>query len=157
MAEYFTKEGLENLKKELNYLKTKRRQEVAKAIAEAVEKGDLSENAEYEAAKEEQDMLENQIAKLEKTFAKARVIDESKIDDSKVFALSTVHVKNHNNGKELKYKLVSEKESNLKEGKISLQSPIGKGLLGKEEGEVVNVQVPAGTLKLEILNISREG
>jgi len=155
MAQYFSQEGLEKLKNELHFLKTKERKRVADAIAEAVDKGDLSENAEYEAAKDEQNVLEAKIAELEKTMAEARLVDESTIDTTKVLALSKVKLKNHNTGKEVNYTMVSENEANLKEGKISLKSPIGKGLLGKKVGETVEIQVPAGTLKLEILEISR--
>lgn len=156
MAEYFTKEGLEKLKKELDYLKSTRRREISQEIAEAASKGDLSENAEYDAAKDAQGMLEAQIAKLEDVYAHARVVDESQIDTSRVQALSTVHIINHNTGMELKYMLVSETEANLKEGKISVQSPIGKALLGKQKGEIVEAKVPAGVLKLEVINITIE-
>ena len=155
MAQYFSQEGLEKLKNELHFLKTKERKRVADAIAEAVDKGDLSENAEYEAAKDEQNVLEAKIAELEKTMAEARLVDEASIDTTKVLALSKVKLKNHNTGKEVNYTMVSENEANLKEGKISLKSPIGKGLLGKKVGETVEIQVPAGILKLEILEISR--
>lgn len=157
MAEvsYFTKEGLERLQEELKQLKTKGRAEIAKQIQEAREKGDLSENAEYDAAKDAQGLLEAKIASLENTVAGARLIDESNVDTSKVMILSNVIVKNHNTRKDVKYTLVSETEANLKEGKISVKSPIGQALLGKVIGDVVEVNVPAGKLKLEVLNISR--
>ncbi len=156
MAEYFSKEGLQKLKEELDYLKTTERKRVSDAISEAASKGDLSENAEYEAAKEEQKKLESKIAELEKTYGNAKVVDEENLDTSKVNALSTVYIKNHNTNKEMKYKLVAQKEANLKEGKISTSSPIGEGLMGKQVGDVVEVDVPAGKLKLEILDITRE-
>jgi transcription elongation factor GreA len=156
MAEYFSKEGLQKLKEELDYLKGKERKRISDEIAEAASKGDLSENAEYEAAKEEQKKLEARIAELEKTYGNAKVVDEDNLDTSKVNALSTVYIKNHNRNKETKYKLVAEKEANLKEGKISTSSPIGEALMGKQVGDIVEVDVPAGTLKLEILDITRE-
>jgi len=156
MAEYFSKEGLEELRKELEYLKLTERPRITKAIADAAAKGDLSENAEYDAAKDEQKMIESKIAQLEETYADARLIDESQVDDSKALALSTVHIKNHNTGKEQTYTLVSETEANIKEGKISLKSPIGQALFGKEEGDLVEAEVPAGKLKLEILKITRD-
>lgn len=154
MAEYFSKEGLEELRKELEQLKTVERKRVTQAISDAKEKGDLSENAEYEAAKEEQKMLEAKISELEKMYSEARVIDESQVDNSTVSVLNTVHIKNHTTGKKQKYKLVSEKEANLKEGKISSNSPIGQALMGKSKGDVVEADVPAGKLKLEILDIT---
>lgn len=156
MAEYFSKEGLKKLKAELDYLKTTERKRMSDEIAEAASKGDLSENAEYEAAKEEQKKLESKIAELEKTYGNAKVVDEENLDTSKVNALSTVYIKNHTQNKEVKYKLVSQKEANLKEGKISTSSPIGEALMGKEKGDIVEVQVPAGKLKLEIQDITRE-
>lgn len=157
MAEvsYFTKEGLDKLQDELKFLKTKGRADIAKQIQEAREKGDLSENAEYDAAKDAQGLLEAKIASLENTIAGARLIDESNIDTSKVMILSSVKVKNHNTNKDVKYTLVSETEANMKEGKISVKSPIGQALLGKEKGDVVEVSVPAGKLKLEVIDISR--
>jgi transcription elongation factor GreA len=151
---YLTKEGYDKLKNELNELKTTGRREVADAIAEARDKGDLSENAEYDAAKDAQGMLELKINELEKTLANARVIDESEIDTSKVRVLSNVKIKDLANNKTITYKLVSETEANLKERKISVTSPIGKGLLGKEEGDVAEIQTPAGGKKFEILEIS---
>lgn len=151
---YFTEEGLENLKKELNDLKTRGRKEIAKAIQEAREKGDLSENAEYDAAKDAQGMLEMKINQLETTLANARIIDKSKFDVSKVMIMSKVKLKNLNNKQTLNFTLVSEREADLKNGKISVTSPIGKGLLGKAVGEVAEIQVPSGLMKLEVLSIS---
>ena len=153
---YLTPEGYEKLKNELEHLKTKGREEVAKAIAEAREKGDLSENAEYDAAKEAQGLLEMKIAKLEETLANARLIDESQLDTSKVLALSIVKIKNQTNGMEMSYTLVADREADLASGKISVNSPIGKGLLGKEVGDVAEIQVPNGTMKFDILEITRE-
>lgn len=157
MAEisYFTKEGLEKLNEELKTLKTKGRAEIARQIQEAREKGDLSENAEYDAAKDAQGHLEAKIASLENILAGARIIDESNVDTSKVMILSKVLLKNYATKKNVTYTLVSETEANLKEGKISIKSPIGQGLLGKKVGNIVEVKVPAGTLKLEIIEISR--
>ena len=152
---YLTQEGYDRLKSELEVLKTKGREEVAQAIAEARDKGDLSENAEYDAAKEAQGLLEAKIAKLEETVANARVVDESQLDDSKVLILSTVKIKNLSNDMELSYTLVAENEADLKAGKISVDSPIGKGLLGKEVGDVADIEVPNGTMQFEILEISR--
>lgn len=151
---YFTPEGLEKLKQELNDLKTRGRADVAKAIAEAREKGDLSENAEYDAAKDAQGMLEMKIAQLESTLAKARVIDKSKMDVSKIMILSSVKVKNLNTNQYAQFVLVSENEADIKTGKISVNSPIGKGLLGKTVGEIVEIKVPAGIIKFEIIEIS---
>lgn len=157
MAEvtYYTQEGLDKLKEELQYLKTEGRSTIAKAIAEARDKGDLSENAEYDAAKEAQGLHEAKIAKLENTLASARVIDESKLDSSKVLALSIVKLKNVKNGAVMTYQLVSETEADLKAGKISVKSPIAQGLLGKSKGDRATIQVPAGQIELEILEISR--
>lgn len=152
---YLTEEGLQELKDELRRLKTKERSEVADEIAEARAKGDLSENAEYDAAKEKQGHLEAKIAKLEDMVTRARVVDESQVDTSKAYILSTVRVKNLNNDTEHTYTLVSEREADISEGKISVDSPVGKGLLGQSEGDVVDIDVPAGTVKLEILDISR--
>lgn len=151
---YMTKEGLENLKKELNQLKTHGRREMAKQIAEARDKGDLSENAEYDAAKEAQGLHELKISKLEESISNARVIDESEINTDKVSILSKVKVLNLSFNKEFEYTIVSEEESDLQAGKISVQSPIGKGLLGKKKGEEVSIDVPSGELKFKILNIS---
>lgn len=157
MAEvtYFSKEGLEKLKEELQYLKTEGRSLIAKAIAEARDKGDLSENAEYDAAKEAQGLHEAKIAKLENTLAQARLIDESTLDSSKVLALSIVKLKNVKNGSTMTYQLVSEQEADLKSGKISVKSPIAQGLLGKTTGDRVTIQVPAGEIELEVLEVSR--
>lgn len=151
---YYTQEGLQKLKDELNELKTKGRTDIAKQIAEARDKGDLSENAEYDAAKDAQGMLEMKIAKLEEVVGNARVLDESKLDTSKVSILSKVKIKNKQNGAEMTYTLVSEEEADLKSGKISVKSPIGKGLLGKKVGDTAEVQAPAGTMKFEIKEIS---
>ena len=153
---YYTAEGLKKLKAELNQLRDIERPKASQAIAEARDKGDLSENAEYDAAKEAQGLLEMKISKMEAVVANARLIDESQLDTSKVLVLSTVKLKNQNNGMELKYKLVAESESDIKTGKISVSSPIGKGLLGKKVGEVAEIAVPSGTLKLEVLEITRE-
>jgi transcription elongation factor GreA len=157
MAEvaYYTKDGLEKLKEELQSLKTEGRAQIAKAIAEARDKGDLSENAEYDAAKEAQGHHEAKIAKMEELLANARLLDESKIDSSKVLALSKVKIKNVKNGATMSYQLVSESEADLKAGKISVNSPIAKGLLGKKVGERTEIQVPAGKMEFEILEISR--
>ena len=153
---YYTKEGLERLKDELNELKTKGRSDIAKQIAEARDKGDLSENAEYDAAKDAQGLLELKISKLEDVVGKARVIDESSIDTSKVSILSTVQIKNKKNGAKMKYQIVAEEEADLKTGKISIQSPIGKGLLGKEVGDTAAIKVPAGNMEFEVLSITLE-
>lgn len=157
MAEvtYYTQEGLDKLKQELQYLKTEGRANIAKAIAEARDKGDLSENAEYDAAKEAQGLHESKIAKLEAVLASARLIDESSLDTSKVLALSYVKIKNKKNNAVMTYQLVSETEADLKAGKISVKSPIAQGLLGKSVGEVAQVEVPAGVMEFEILEISR--
>lgn len=152
---YYTEEGLQKLKDELRRMKTVQRPSISQQIAEARDKGDLSENAEYDAAKEAQGLLEAKIAKLETLIANARLIDESQIDNSRVFILSRVKIKNLNNGATMDYTLVAENEANLAEKKISVDSPIGKGLLGKIVGEIAEVQVPAGLVKFEVLNISR--
>ena len=152
---YYTAEGLKKLREELNQLKDVERPRASQAIGEARDKGDLSENAEYDAAKEAQGMLEMKISKREETLAGARVIDESQLDVSKALVLSKVHIKNLNNNMEMDYTLVAESEANLKAGKISVNSPIGKGLLGKSVGEIAEVTVPNGFLKFEILSISR--
>ena len=151
---YMTHEGYERLKAELDELKTKGRENVAKAIAEAREKGDLSENAEYDAAKNAQGMLEMKINELEKVFANSRIIDESQLDTSKVTVLTNVTIQNVNNGAEVTYKLVAEAEANLKEKKISVNSPIGQGLLGKTVGDLAQIQTPAGPINFKIVNIS---
>lgn len=150
---YLTKEGYDKLRAELDDLKTTGRQEVARAIAEARDKGDLSENAEYDAAKDAQGMLELRINELETTLANARIIDSSQLDDSRVAILSKVTIKNMTNGKEVSYQLVSESEADLKERKISVNSPMGKGLLGKEVGEIATVSTPAGVVKFKIEKI----
>ncbi len=152
---YYTREGLQKLKDELNQLRDVERPKASQAIADARDKGDLSENAEYDAAKEAQGLLEMKIAKLEELLASARIIDESQLDTSKVLVLSTVKLKNRQNGMKMTYTLVAESEADLKSGKISVTSPIGKGLLGKKVGEVAEIQVPNGTLQLEVLEISR--
>ena len=151
---YLTAEGMKKLKDELNHMISVERPAAAAAIAEARDKGDLSETAEYDAAREAQGLLEMRIAQLESTLTKARIIDETKIDTSKVQILSRVKLLNHNVKREVEYTIVSENEANLREGKLAIGTPIAKALLGKKVGEVVEVQVPAGTLKLEILNIS---
>ena len=153
---YYTAEGLKKLKEELDYLKNVARPKASADIAEARDKGDLSENAEYDAAKEAQGLLEMRIAKMEELVANARLIDESQLDLSKVLVLSTVKIKNQANGMEMKYTLVAESEADLKSGKISVTSPIGKGLLGKSVGEIAEINVPNGVLKVEILEISRD-
>ena len=152
---YYTAEGLKKLREELNQLKDVERPKASQAIAEARDKGDLSENAEYDAAKEAQGMLEMRISKMEETLANARVIDESQLDTSKVLALSIVKIKNQTNGMEMTYTLVAESEADLSAGKISVNSPIGKGLLGKSVGDIAEIQVPSGIMKFDILEISR--
>ena len=152
---YYTEEGLKKLREELNQLKDIERPKASQAIAEARDKGDLSENAEYDAAKEAQGMLEMKIAKLEETLANARLIDESQLDTSKALVLSTVKIKNQTNGMEMSYTLVAESEADLASGKISVNSPIGKGLLGKSVGEVAEIEVPNGTLKFDVIEITR--
>ena len=151
---YFTEQGLQNLKDELNHLKNVERPNITKEIAEARDKGDLSENAEYDAAKEAQGLHELKISKLGKSVSNARIIDESDIDISKVSVLSKVKIKNLTNNIIFNYMLVSEEESNLSENKLSVKSPIGKGLLGKKKGESVKVEIPSGNIEFEILNIS---
>tara|TARA_B100000925_G_C21908669_1_gene430497 strand:- start:78 stop:551 length:474 start_codon:yes stop_codon:yes gene_type:complete len=152
---YYTVEGLKKLKDELNQLKDIERPRASNAIAEARDKGDLSENAEYDAAKEAQGMLEMKISKLEEIVANARIIDESQLDVSKVLVLSKVQIKNLNNNMTMDYTLVAESEADLKSGKISVNSPIGKGLLGKKVGDIAEINVPSGTLKFEIISINR--
>lgn len=153
---YYTVEGLKKLREELDQLKHVERPKASQAIADARDKGDLSENAEYDAAKEAQGMLEMRIAKLEEIHSNARLIDESTLDVSKVLVLSNVKIKNLSNNMEMKYTLVAESEADLKTGKISVTSPIGRGLLGKSVGEIAEINVPNGTLKFEIIEISRE-
>ncbi|MAO10615.1 MAG: transcription elongation factor GreA [Flavobacteriaceae bacterium] len=152
---YYTAEGLKKLREELNQLKDVERPKASQAIAEARDKGDLSENAEYDAAKEAQGMLEMRISKLEEVVANARVIDESQLDTSKVLIHSNVKIKNKSTGAEMQYKLVAQSEADLKSGKISVDSPIGKGLLGKKVGDTAEISVPNGTMKFEILEITR--
>ena len=152
---YLTEEGLQKLRDELHALRTEGRARIADAIAEARSHGDLSENAEYDAAKEEQGKLEARIAKLENDISNARIVDESQIDTSKAYILSNVKVKNHKTGSTRTYTLVAQQEADLAQNKISVTSPIGKGLLGKEVGDVVEITVPAGKVKLEIVDISR--
>tara|TARA_B000000609_G_scaffold151364_1_gene137675 strand:+ start:821 stop:1297 length:477 start_codon:yes stop_codon:yes gene_type:complete len=152
---YYTEEGLKKLRAELDKLRDIERPKASQAIAEARDKGDLSENAEYDAAKEAQGMLEMQIAKLENTLANARIINESELDTSKVLVLSTVEVKNKANGAQMKYTLVAQSEADLKSGKISVDSPIGKGLLGKKIGDIAIITVPNGSIELEIVSIAR--
>lgn len=151
---YMTKEGYEKLAEEVKYLRTVKRQEAANAIAEAREKGDLSENAEYHAAKEEQGHLEAKIAEMETKLANARIMDESKLDASKAGILSTVEVLNKKTNKKMSITLVSEAEANLKENKLSNTSPIGKALMGKAVGDIAQAQTPAGVIEFEILNIT---
>ncbi|MGR7813034.1 transcription elongation factor GreA [Lacinutrix undariae] len=152
---YYTPEGLKKLRDQLRQLKDIERPSASQAIAEARDKGDLSENAEYDAAKEAQGMLEMKISKLEEILSGARVIDESQLDNSKALVLSTVKIKNQTNGMELLYTLVADGEADLAAGKISVNSPIGKGLLGKAVGEVAEVQVPNGVMKFDVLEITR--
>ena len=151
---YYTREGLEKLKSDLSMLKTKGRADIAKQIAEARDKGDLSENAEYDAAKDAQGHLEAKIAQLEDLVANARLLDENNVDTSRVSILSKVTIKNKKNGAKFTYMLVSEEEADLKAGKISTMSPIGKGLLGKVPGDVAQIKTPAGEMEFEILDIS---
>ena len=153
---YLTEEGLQKLEDELHYLKHTERPRISEEIAEARAKGDLSENAEYDAAKEEQGKLEARIAKVEDALARARIVNEREVDTSKAYILSNVRVKNLSNDMEQTYTLVSEQEADLSEGKISVNSPVGKGLLGKAEGDQVEIDVPAGKVTFEILEISRD-
>jgi transcription elongation factor GreA len=152
---YFTAEGLKKLQDELHQLKAHERPSISRQIAEARDKGDLSENAEYDAAKEAQGLLELRISKLEEVMSNARLIDESTLDLTKVLILSKVKIKNITNGATMAYTLVAENEANLKEGKISVDSPIGKGLLGKKVGDTADITVPSGIMKFEIMEISR--
>jgi len=152
---YYTAEGLRKLRDELNHLKDVERPNASNAIAEARDKGDLSENAEYDAAKEAQGMLEMKIAKLEETLSGARIIDESQLDTSKVLVLSKVKIKNQANGMEMSYTLVADGEADLASGKLSVNSPIGRGLLGKSLGDVAEIKVPNGIIKFIIIDISR--
>ncbi len=150
---YYTKDGLEKLKNELNELKSKGRADIARQIAEARDKGDLSENAEYDAAKDAQGLLEAKIAQMEDLLSSARLLDENNIDTSKVSILSKVTIKNKKNGASVTYMLVTEEEADLKTGKISTMSPIGKGLLGKKKGETAKIKTPAGEMEFEIVEI----
>lgn len=152
---YYTEEGLKKLKDELHNMKTVQRPAISDQIAEARDKGDLSENAEYDAAKEAQGLLEMKISKMEAIIANARIIDESTIDTSKVFILSKVRIKNIANNMEMEYTLVAENEADLKAKKISIDSPIGKGLLGKKLNDIADIQTPNGIMKFEIIDISR--
>ena len=153
---YYTPEGLKKLRDELNHLKDVERPKASQAIGEARDKGDLSENAEYDAAKEAQGLLEMKISKMEEIVANARVIDESQLDTSKVLVHSHVKIKNKTNKAEMTYKLVAQSEADLKSGKISVDSPIGKGLLGKKVGDTAEIDVPNGKVKFEIIEIWRE-
>ncbi len=153
---YYTAEGLKKLREEVDYLRDIERPKASQAIGEARDKGDLSENAEYDAAKEAQGLLEMKISKMEEILSNARLIDESQLDTSKILVLSTVKLKNQSNGAEMKYTLVAESEADLKTGKISVSSPIGKGLLGKRVGDKAEITVPNGTLKFSILEITRD-
>ena len=152
---YYTEKGLKKLRKKLDQLKDVERPRASQAIAEARDKGDLSENAEYDAAKEAQGLLELEISKLEETLSNARIIDETKLDTSKVLVLSTVKIKNLNNSASMEYKLVAQSEADLAKGKISVDSPIGTGLLGKKVGDIAEISIPNGNVKFEILEISR--
>nr|NQU90549.1 transcription elongation factor GreA [Bacteroidota bacterium] len=153
---YYSEEGLKKLKEDLLYLVTVERPDISKQIAEARDKGDLSENAEYDAAKEAQGMLEMKISKLEQVIRNARILDESKLDLSKVLILSKVKIKNLKNGASMVYTIAPESEADLKSGKISVNSPIAKGLLGKKVGDKVDITVPAGTIPFEILEVKRD-
>ncbi len=151
---YVTKQGLDKLKREIEKLENIERPKISRAIGEAIEKGDISENAEYDAAKDAQGMLEAKIAMLKNTLANCRVIDESQIDTSKVQILNKVTIKNIKNGAQMTYMLVSDSEADLKEGKLSINTPIAKALIGKKKGEVVEVKAPAGTMEFEIVEIA---
>jgi transcription elongation factor GreA len=153
-SQFFTQSGLEKLRIELNELKTIGRKKIAAAIAEAREKGDLKENAEYDAAKHAQGLHEAEIARLENIVANAKIIDESQLDTSKALILSTVRLRNTKNGAEMKYKLVAPQEADMRSGRISVESPVGKGLLGHSVGDVALVEVPAGKIEFEILEIT---
>lgn len=154
-VQYFTAEGLKNLQDELNQLRNVERPRISQAIAEARDKGDLSENAEYDAAKDAQGLLELKISKMEEVVANARLLDDSKLDASKALVLSKVRIRNKNNGQEMTYTLVTETEADLKAGKISVTSPIGKGLLGKKVGDIAEIVAPSGQIQFEIVEISR--
>lgn len=152
---YFTEEGLQKLKDEIHQLVTVERPRISQQIADARDKGDLSENAEYDAAKEAQGLLEARIAKLQGVLSNARVIDSSELDDSKVLIHSKVRIRNVDTDMEIEYQIVAENEADLKAKRISVDSPIGKGLLGKEVGDIAEIDVPSGTMQFEIINISR--
>ena len=152
---YYTPEGFQKLKEELEHLETIDRPRVTQDIADARDKGDLSENAEYHAAKEEQSHLEFKIAKMKNVFSNARILDDSQLDTSKVLVLSKVKIRNTTNKMEFLYTLVADSESNIKSGKLSVNSPIGKGLLGKELGNVVEIKVPNGIMSFEVTAVSR--
>jgi transcription elongation factor GreA len=152
--QYYTQEGYDNLKNKLNDLKTRGRREISKAIAEAKDKGDLSENAEYDAAKDAQGLMEGEISKLEVLFSNARILDESTIDISTVSLMNKVRIKNIKNGAIMTYTLVAEEEADLKQGKISINSPFAKGLLGKKVGDKAQIQAPAGMVEVEVVEIS---
>ena len=154
-AKYYTEEGLKKLRDELDHLLKVERPSISKQIAEARDKGDLSENAEYDAAKEAQGLLELKISKIQEKLRNARILDESKMDSSKVLLLSTVTIKNLKNNATMKYTLVPEEEADLKKSKISVASPMAKGLLGKKVGDKVDIVVPAGTIPFEIIEVSR--
>ncbi len=151
---YMTRDGYNKLKAELEHMRSIERPAAAAAIAEARDKGDLSENAEYDAAKEAQAMLEMRIANMEATLAGARILDESNVNTDKIQILSRIRLMNHTTGKEVEYTLVSEKEANLKLGKLSIGTPIAQALLGHKKGDTIDVQVPAGTMRFEVLDIS---
>lgn len=154
MSKYYTEEGLRKLKEELAFLSGTERRRISQQIAEARDKGDLSENAEYDAAKDAQGMLELKISKLQETIKNAKLIDKSKLDTSKILILSTVELKNSKTGAVMKYTLVPENEADLKSGKLSVSSPIAKGLLGKKAGDKVQIQIPAGSVALEIITVT---
>ena len=154
-TKYFTEEGLKKLRDQIEYLTTVERPKISQQISEARDKGDLSENAEYDAAKDAQGMLELKISKLQTVLQNGRIIDKSKMDESKAYILSTVTIKNVKNNSTMKYTLVPEEEADLKKGLISVESPIAKGLLGKKVGDTADISVPAGTLTFEIIDIAR--
>ena len=151
---YMTEEGYKKLVEQVSHLESVERPAISRQIAEARDKGDLSENAEYDAAKEAQGLLEMKISQLKETLANARVIDESKLKTDSVQIMTKVHVQDQNNGREMEYTLVSESEANIREGKLAINTPIGKSLMGKKMGDVVEVTIPAGIMKLKVLNIS---
>ena len=154
-TKYFTEDGLKKIRDEIEYLSAVERPKISQQISEARDKGDLSENAEYDAAKDAQGLLELRISKLQDSLRNGRIIDESKMDSSKVYLLSTVTIKNTKNNSIMKYTLVPEEESDFKKGRISVESPISKGLLGKEVGETADIKIPAGTVTFEIIEITR--